>query len=49
MSRKEYLNLLRKQPTQWIVESMESPSAYMTKTHIALHAIELRNRKGSLA
>lgn len=46
MSRKEYLNLLRKQPTQWIVQSMESPSAYMSKTHIALHAIELRNRKG---
>jgi len=49
MSRKNYLNLLRKQPTRWIVKSMESPSVYMTKTHIALHAIELRNRKGALA
>ena len=49
MSRKNYLNLLRKQPTQWIMESMASPSAYMTKTHVALHAIELRNRKGALA
>ena len=49
MSRKNYLNLLRKQPTRWIVKSMESPSAYMTKTHIALHAIELRNRKGAIA
>jgi len=49
MSRKNYLNLLRKQPTRWIVKSMKSPSAYMTKTHIALHVIELRNRKGTLA
>ena len=49
MSRKEYLNLLRKQPTQWIVQSMESPSAYMTKTHIALHAVELRNRNAGSA
>lgn len=44
MTRKEYLALLRQQKTQWIAESMASPGAYMTKTHLALHAIELRNR-----
>lgn len=44
MTRKKYLSLLQYQGTQWIAESLTSPSAYMTKTHCALHAIELRNR-----
>ncbi len=45
MSRKTlYLRALEGQPTEWLVASMRDPSRYMTRVHIALHALALRRR-----
>lgn len=44
MSRKKYLNLLRAQPTHWIKKSLAEPSERMSKTHVLLHRIALRER-----
>jgi hypothetical protein len=45
MTRKRtYLSALMAQPAQWIAASAASPSPAMTRTHVALHLIELRRR-----
>jgi hypothetical protein len=45
MTRKRtYLTRLMAQPSQWIAASAASPSPAMTRTHVALHLIELRRR-----
>lgn len=45
MTRKRtYLTRLMAQPAQWIAASAASPSPAMTRTHVALHLIELRRR-----
>jgi len=44
MSRKEYLNLLRAQPTQFLKKSVARPSLWMSKTHVLLHYIALKER-----
>ena len=45
MTRKRtYLTHLMAQPAQWIAASAASPSPAMTRTHVALHLIELRRR-----
>jgi hypothetical protein len=42
MKRSQYLALLLKQPAAWIHQSMNNPTRYMGKWHIALHAVALR-------
>lgn len=45
MTRKHaYLLSLSAQPYDWVKRSAEQPTKYMTRTHIALHLIELRRR-----
>jgi hypothetical protein len=45
MTRKQiYMRALHAQPAQWIAASAASPSPAMTRTHVALHLIELRRR-----
>jgi hypothetical protein len=45
MTRKQiYMRALHAQPAQWIAASAASPSPTMTRTHVALHLIELRRR-----
>jgi hypothetical protein len=45
MTRKRaYLYALMAQPSQWIAASAANPSPAMTRTHVALHLIELRRR-----
>lgn len=42
MKRKEYLTGLMRQRPEWIASSMAIPSTYMTRMHVALHAVALR-------
>lgn len=43
MTRREYLNhLLRLMPPDEIRRSAENPSAYMSRTHVLLHYVALR-------
>lgn len=45
MTRKlTYLRSLSSQPYDWVKRSAAQPSEYMTRTHVALHLIELRRR-----
>ena len=45
MTRKQaYLLGLQSQDTAWIKGSAKNPSPYMSRTHVALHLIVLRNR-----
>lgn len=45
MQRQRYLDALMQQPSEWIRLSVETPTAHMTRTHIALHYIALRRRR----
>lgn len=46
MTRKQaYLKNLRCMDTNWIKASAASPSAHMTRMHVALHQLELRRRQ----
>lgn len=54
MKRREYLNhLLRLMPPDEIRRSAENPSAYMSRTHVLLHYVALRQlsnyKHGSVA
>lgn len=44
MKKRAYLHALVAQPAQWIAASAANPSPGMTRTHVALHLIELRRR-----
>ena len=44
MKKRAYLQALMAQPAQWIAASAANPSPGMTRTHVALHLIELRRR-----
>lgn len=46
MTRKQtYLFALSTQPAAWVARSAATPSAGMTRMHIALHLIDLRTRR----
>lgn len=45
MTKREYLSRLLTQSPDWIRASMKEPTRYMTKMHIALHAIALRRKR----
>jgi hypothetical protein len=42
--KRQYLNALLKMDSEWILESLLSPSDCMSDIHIALHRIALRKR-----
>jgi hypothetical protein len=43
-AKQKYKSLLQTVPTEFIIESVLNPTEYMTKIHIALHYIVLRER-----
>ena len=47
MSKREYKTLCEKLRTRDLMASLENPTKYMNKIHIAIHKIVLRNRQGA--
>jgi hypothetical protein len=43
-AKKQYLNILQRQRTDWLQFSMANPTCYMTPVQAALHGIVLRSR-----
>ncbi len=43
-AKKQYLEILQRQRTDWLQFSMANPSCHMTPMHVALHGIVLRSR-----
>jgi hypothetical protein len=46
MSRSEYFALCRRQPIEWLRQCAESPSPYMSKTHVALVRLAVAKVEG---
>ena len=42
MNKQRYLFTLMTMPSNWLRESMKTPTSYMRPMHIALHALALR-------
>ena len=45
-AKREYLELCMKQSVSWLKMSASSPSKGMSKMHIAIHYIAIRNKTG---
>jgi len=46
-AKREYLDLCMKQSINWLKMSVTSPSKGMSKTHVMLHHIAIRNKTGA--
>ena len=42
--KRQYLAILERQTSAWVQSSLLNPSRHMSRTHVALHLIALRNR-----
>ena len=45
-TKRQYLELCMKQSSTWLKMSVASPSKGMSKMHIALHYVAIRNKVG---